>query len=526
MAPDMTSSGEPEPRETSKPAGSARTLAFTVISAAIGGTFQYGYNISIINSPTSYIQTFINDTYTGRWGTGLDTYRVTLVWSFIVSAFSLGGLVGALLAGVMAVRFGRKKSLLINNCFVLAAAAFVLLSPLAKSFEMIIIARFLVGVNSGVSMNIQPMYFGESAPKHLRGAVAFSSAVFTAFGIFLGQVVGLTEVLGSEPLWPYLLASNSIPGCIQMLTLPWFPESPRYLLIDRGDKDACVQALTRLRGGVAPLSELEEMLEEKQSALNSGSAVRTPWSLFKDPHLRCQLRTVMGASSAMMLCGNDSIYFYAYYIFLAAGIPLNKIQYVTIGTGASELTSSILSNFLIERVGRKRLLVGGYSLMTCWTVVFTVALVLQSRGFAWMPNLCMICVFAYILSFGLGPAGVTGILPAEIFDQSTRPAAYMVAGSCMWISLFSVGMLFPFIVNGLGDMCFTPFLFVCLVSALFFGFTLPETKGKSLAEITKEFDRKNRTERLEVTEPEKDRYQLGKPFVSVTDFDPEHANTA
>uniref|UniRef100_A0A8D2ZWH4 Solute carrier family 2, facilitated glucose transporter member 5 n=1 Tax=Scophthalmus maximus TaxID=52904 RepID=A0A8D2ZWH4_SCOMX len=512
---------ETEPEETSTPPASGRILALTVCSAAIGGTFQYGYNISIINAPTAYVQGFINDTYVGRWGSGLDTSRVTLVWTLIVSAFSLGGWLGALLAGPMAVHFGRKKSLLLNNLSLFAGTVLVLTCRVAKSFEMVVLARFLVGINSGVSMNIQPMYFGESAPKHLRGAVAFSSAVFTAFGIFSGQVVGLTELLGTEPLWPYLLASNALPGLIQLLTLPWFPESPRYLLIDRGDREACLQALGRLRGGEAPVLEMEELLQEQQqhqqqsTALKSGSpaSAKTPWALFKDRGLRRQLRTVMAASSAMMLCGNDSIYFYASYIFLAAGVPSEKVQYITIGTGASELTASILSNLLIERVGRRYLLVGGYGLMSCWSVVFTVALTLQGRGVAGMPYLSMACVFAYILSFGLGPAGVTGILPAEIFDQAARPAAYMVAGSFMWISLFLVGMLFPFIVSGLGNFCFLPFLVVCLVSAVFLGLTLPETKGKTLAEITAAFEGKNETSRgkskRQVDEPIVNHYQLG-----------------
>lgn len=515
----MSATVDTEPEGTSRSSVNSRILALTVCSAAIGGTFQYGYNISIINAPTVYIQRFVNDTCMERWGRALDTSQLTLLWTFIVSSFSLGGLIGALLAGPMAVYAGRKKSLLLNNVFLFVSAVFALTCRLAKSFEMIILARLLVGINAGVSMNIQPMYFGECAPKHLRGAVAFSSAVFTAFGIFLGQVVGLTELLGTEPLWPYLLASNALPGLIQMLTLPWFPESPRYLLIDRNDREACVLALGRLRGGAAPVMEMEEMLQEQQhqqqsAALDSGSTptAKTPWALFKDPDVRSQLRTVMAASSAMMLCGNDSIYFYASYIFLEAGIPPAKVQYAAIGTGASELSAAILSNLLIERVGRRSLLIGGYSLMSCWSVVFTLALTFQSRGVVGMSYLSMACVFAYILSFGLGPAGVTGILPAELFDQAARPAAYMVAGSLMWINLFLVGMLFPFIVNNLGSFCFLPFLAVCATSALFFGFTLLETKGKTLAEITAEFDRKNgRKERMEKREEEhvKEHYQLG-----------------
>lgn len=467
------------------------TLALAVCSAAIGGTFQYGYNISIINSPTYYIQGFINDTYWERWGVRLDGPKITLVWTVIVSAFSFGGLLGALLAGPMAVRFGRKRSLLLNNSFLLVSVALVLTSRWARSFEMIVAARLLVGINSGVSMNVQPMYFGESAPKHLRGAVAFSSAVFTAFGIFLGQVVGLTEVLGAEALWPYLLASNGIPGALQLLTLPWFPESPRYLLMDRGDKQACVQALARLRGGTAPVEELEEMLQEmqqqQQQQRDSGSV--SVWAMLTDPTWRPQLRTVMFASSAMMLCGNDSIYFYASYIFWEAGIPSQKIQYACIGTGLSEFTASVASNLLIERVGRRKLLVCGYSLMAVITTIFTLALTLKSLGVAGMSYLSMACVFAYILSFGMGPAGVTGILPAEIFDQASRPTAYMIAGSMMWLNLFLVGMTFPFIVAGLGSYCFLPFGAVCLVSALFLGSALPETNGRTLAEITAEFEK-------------------------------------
>ncbi|XP_065113776.2 solute carrier family 2, facilitated glucose transporter member 11 [Paramisgurnus dabryanus] len=473
-------------KETSKKGeGWTLTLALTVCSAAIGGTFQYGYNISIINAPTSHLQKFINETCMRRWGTALGPSQVTLIWTIIVSSFSLGGLFGSLLAGPMAIRCGRKGALLLNNFFLLLSAVLVLSSRSAGSFEMVILARLLVGVNAGVSMNVQPMYFGESAPKDLRGAVAFSSAVFTALGIFLGQVTGLTEVLGSESVWPYLLASNALPGLVQLLTLPWFPESPRYLLIDKGDSKACIQALKRLRACSVFDSEMEEILQER-----TGTRAKTMWELFADRSLRRQLCTVMAASSAMMLCGNDSIYFYASYIFQEAGIPLEKIQYVAIGTGACEFTSAMVCNLLIERVGRRLLLAGGYALMACWAVVFTVALSLQGKV-AGMPYLSMVCVFGYILSFGMGPAGVTGILPAELFDQMARPAAYMVAGSMMWLNLLLIGMAFPFIVNGLGQFCFIPFGGVCVAGCLFIGFTLPETKGRTLAEITEEFDKRN-----------------------------------
>ncbi|KAF6081902.1 hypothetical protein HJG60_008892 [Phyllostomus discolor] len=92
----------------------------------------------------------------------------------------------------------------------------------------------------GVSMNVQPMYLGESAPKELRGTVAMTSAIFTALGIVMGQVVGLRELLGGPQAWPLLLASCLVPGLLQLASLPLLPESPRYLLIDRGDAEACL----------------------------------------------------------------------------------------------------------------------------------------------------------------------------------------------------------------------------------------------------------------------------------------------
>ncbi|XP_058486784.1 solute carrier family 2, facilitated glucose transporter member 11 [Solea solea] len=468
--------------------GSSLNLVLMVLAAGTGGTLQYGYNLAIMNAPATFIQTFVNATVLERWDIQLQDYQVTLVWTIIVSIFSLGGFAGALIAGPMTIRFGRKKCLLLNNIFLMAGALLAVTSRAAKSFEMIIISRVLVGINCGISMNVQPMYFGESAPKHLRGAASLSSAVFAAFGVMLGQVVGIKEVLGSEPCWEYLLASNAIPGLIQLLTLPWFPESPRYLLIDKGDKEACIKALRCLRGCEVQSSELNEILQEQ--AETKGMRPRRPWELFSDRSVRWQLISVMIISSAMQLCGNDSIYFYASYVFKEAGIADDKIQYITIGTGSCELTACIMCSLLVEYKGRRFMLMGGFILMTVWAVVFTLALSFQN-SISWMSYLSMTCIFTYILSFGMGPAGVTGILPTEIFNQAARPAAYMIAGSMMWINLFITGMVFPFLVSELKQYCFVPFAVVCLLSTLYVGLFLPETKGKSLSVITSEFHKLN-----------------------------------
>ncbi|XP_021112944.1 solute carrier family 2, facilitated glucose transporter member 11 isoform X4 [Heterocephalus glaber] len=431
-----------------------RVLLLTICAAGIGGTFQFGYNLSIISAPTWHIQEFTNETWQARTGRPLPDHLVLLVWSLIVSLFPLGGLSGALLAGPMAITLGRKKSLLVNNVFVVVAAILFGFSRKAGSFEMIMLGRLLTGVNAGVSMNIQPMYLGESAPKELRGAVAMSSAIFTALGIVMGQVVGLRELLGGPQAWPLLLASCLVPGVLQLASLPLLPESPRYLLIDRGDTEACVAALKRLRGDRDVARELEEIEEERAAC--QGRRIQRPWELFLDPALRRQVTSLVVLGSAMELCGNDSVYAYASSIFLEARVPGEKVQYATIGTGSCELFA-----------------------------------VLVSSSFHWMPYLAMSCIFAFILSFGIGPAGVTGILATELFDQMARPAAYVVCGVLMWTMLFLVGLGFPFIRESLSHFLYVPFIGVCICGAIYTGLFLPETKGKTFLEISKELHRLN-----------------------------------
>uniref|UniRef100_A0A8D2IRQ8 Major facilitator superfamily (MFS) profile domain-containing protein n=1 Tax=Varanus komodoensis TaxID=61221 RepID=A0A8D2IRQ8_VARKO len=187
-------------------------------------------------------------------------------------------------------------------------------------------------------------------------------------------------------------------------------------------------------------------------------------------------------------CGNFSgteIYFYAGYVFEETGIPQDKIPYVTLGTGACECLTALTCGLLIESMGRRVLILGGYSLMAlCGGQTPCVALSFQQ--YSWVPYLSMACIFAFILSFGLGPGGVTNILTAELFTQPSRPAAYMIAGSMSWLSFFTIGMLFPFIVY-----CFIVFMLECCLIATFLFFIIPETKNKTFLEIKREFHQLN-----------------------------------
>ncbi|POI33297.1 hypothetical protein CIB84_002951 [Bambusicola thoracicus] len=375
------------------------TLFLAVCSVGIGGTFQYGYNVSIINAPTQHIHKFLNETWASRYHAELNPNLLTFLWSVIASIFSLGGLCGALIGGSMAIQLGRKGALLMNNVIAILAAILMGISFPTGLFELLIVGRFLIGINSGVGLCVQPLYLGEVAPKHLRGGMAMGSSIFLTGGILAGQIIGL----------------------------------------------------------------------------------------------RLEIY----------------IYFYATYVFEQAGISAEKIPYVTLGTGACECLTALtcvcsnsfcLLGLLIDRVGRRYLILGGYLLMTLWSIVLTFSLTYQVYTFhsllfqelySWVPYVSMMSIFAFILSFGLGPGGITNTLTAEIFVQSSRPAACMIGGTVSWVSFFTIGMLFPFIVKGLKQYCFVVFLVECSLVAAFICLVIPETKNKSFLEIKKEFHKLN-----------------------------------
>ncbi|XP_069614760.1 solute carrier family 2, facilitated glucose transporter member 11-like isoform X1 [Ranitomeya imitator] len=463
-------------------------LFWAVCAVGIGGAFQYGYNLSIINAPTTHVHKFINETWSSRYSSQLDEDLLTLIWSVIVSAFTVGGLLGTFIGGHAALKIGRKQALLVNNAVAILAALFMGIAQSAGVFELLILGRFLIGLNAGVGMCVQPLYLGEIAPRRIRGLTSVGINIFLTTGILTGQIVGLREVLGGENSWSLLLSSCAIPALIQLLTLPCFPESPRYLLIEKKDDYRCQKALKSFYGSHNFQLEMEDI--QKESHALKDEKQKKILELFFDQSVKWQLITIIVTNIGQQLSGINAIYFYAQYVFKKTGIPNENIPYVTLGTGVCECITAMTCGLLIDRVGRRVLIIGGYSLMAMFCIVLTVSLTFQD-SYQWVPYFSMAAILTFILSFGLGPGGVTNTLTAELFTQSARTGAYMIGGAVNWTSFFAIGMAFPFIVNGLNQYCFLFFFVVCLIIANFIYLIVPETKNKSFLDIKEEFRKLN-----------------------------------
>ncbi|NXF00631.1 GTR9 protein, partial [Smithornis capensis] len=459
-------------------------LTFPLLSVTLlvsfGSSMLYGYNLAVVNSPAVHIKTFYNATWSQRYGHGLAPGPLTLLYSLTVSIFALGGLVGSLLVGVLVEQYGRNGALSRSALLVLLAGGFMGFSRELGSPEMVIIGRSITGLHSG-RLCTEPSSGLKIAPKNLRGFLGLVPSIFICLGVFSAQVLSLPELLGKDRFWPLLLSVVVVPASLQLLLLHCFPESPRYLLIERNDVCGTIKALHRFLGTPHVEDVIEEMKEEQRS-LSSMETVSV-WQLLQDRSVRWQTLSVVVVNAGMQLSGIDAIWFYTNTIFENAGIPVSQIPYTTVGTGAIEVVAGLIGCFTIEKVGRRPLIIIGFCAMGICSAGITVSLLLQA-ALPWMRYIGVACVVGIIAGFCIGPAGVPFLMTAELFTQSHRPAAYIVGGSLNWLCNFTIGFIFPFLQMSAGAFCYLVFCGVCLLVALYVYLVIPETKNKTFMEIS------------------------------------------
>ncbi|MEQ2309069.1 hypothetical protein AMECASPLE_034869 [Ameca splendens] len=226
-----------------------------------------------------------------------------------------------------------------NSLISVIGAVIMLTSKEAKSFEMIIVSRMLYGYSAGLGLSLHLMYLGEISPRKIRGQVTLTSSIFVSLGKLSGQLFGLSEILGSQDLWNIVLCAPACFSVVQIFALPFLPEAPRYLFIEKGDDKACKRVLQSLWGKGDYKQEMEEMLIEHMAL--EASPPKSPLQLLKDWTVRWQLITMFIIYSCNKMSGMSAISTFSFDIFLKAGVQKDKIRYITVGLGITEILTSI-----------------------------------------------------------------------------------------------------------------------------------------------------------------------------------------
>ncbi|XP_018672762.2 solute carrier family 2, facilitated glucose transporter member 1-like isoform X1 [Ciona intestinalis] len=462
-------------------AGVTKTLVLATSMAVVGSTFQFGYNTGVMNAPQKTIEQFYNVTFLNRYGHSITASTLNLLWGFTVAVTAVGGMIGSLCAGVAAERYGLKKSMLYNNITAILGAALMGFSELAGSFEMLIIGRFVIGINSGINMGIAPMYLTEIAPVKYRGVFGTLGQFGVVTSMLLSQVLGLRWLLGTPTLWPLLLALTGVFAIYQLVVIPFCPDSPRFLLVKMNKEEEAREALQWLRGNHYDVKEeMNNMRIEHQA--NASERKTTIIELFTVSYLRKPLIIAIVMQLSQQLSGINAVFYYSTQLFIAAGIPEEYTGLTTVGVGVVNVVMTIVSLLLIEHAGRRILHLIGLGGMCVCSVILVVLLNLhRTTVISWLT---LVPILLFVAFFQTGPGSIPWFITAELFNQSARPAAVSIAGLVNWLGNFTIGLAYPSINAEIGGYTFIIFAVLLAIFWIFTYFRVPETKGRSINEIT------------------------------------------
>lgn len=484
--------------------GSRGYLVSIVMVAVLGGLL-FGYDTAVISGADKGLQAFF---------LGASDFRYTdFMHGFTSSSALIGCIIGSALSGLFATRFGRKRSLVFAGiCFFLSALGSMfpesMVLPEGKPSFTLFVAfnfyRILGGIGVGMASAICPMYIGEVAPNEIRGmlvswnqfAIIFGQLVvyfvnFLILGSHTNPVItqiglGFSEVVaGSDPWtiatgWRYMFGSEMVPAGLFTILICFVPETPRYLVMV-GRDDVALRVLSRINGNTKAATILQDIKNTVQARTER---------LFSYGFM-CVFIGIM-LSVFQQAIGINAVLYYAPRIFGDMGMENPMVQ--TVVMGVVNILFTLIAVFTVERFGRKPLLITGSVGMAIGA--FGVAL---TFGNASLSVVTMLSIMVYSASFMFSWGPICWVYIAEIFPNTIRGAAVSVAVAFQWIFNFIVSSTFVPMFNmhlTQGDHFghwFTYGLYgiICVVAALFVWRIVPETKGKTLEEISMYWKRKS-----------------------------------
>ena len=445
------------PRESNIP------YIILLTSVAAFGGFLFGYDTAVIAGAIGYLQIKFN--------------LSPLMVGWAASSAIWGCVLGAMSAGYLSDRFGRRAVMVVTALF-FAISAYG--SAIANDLTMFIIMRLLGGIGVGAASMLCPMYISEIAPSNIRGRLVTFYQLAIVLGINIIYVINLKisqagdEAWNTEYGWRYMLGSEVIPAAVFFVLLFFVPESPRWLAARSRDVKA-MKILEKINGKKVSLeifAEITESLKNEKGSLSD----------LLDIKLRKPL--VIGVVLALFsqITGINAIIYYAPEIFKSIGFGAESAFTQTIIIGLVNMIFTLVAIWLIDKTGRKRLLIWGVTGMVICLFATGLCFYFHFDQGPWL----LIFILGYIASFAVSLGPIPWVLMSEIFPTKIRGMAMSLATLVLWIGVVAITQLTPFFLKTFGGaVTFWIFMINAIIILIFTVKMIPETKGKTLEEIEK-----------------------------------------
>lgn len=434
---------------------------YLVTSVASVGGLLFGYDTAVISGAIGFLQT---------------KFQLGAAWKgWAASSALVGCIAGAMMAGTLSDRLGRKKVLILAALLFSASA---LGTALPRNLFEFSAARIAAGVAVGIASMLSPLYISEIAPARLRGRLVSLNQLTIVSGMLLVYFANeRVAAMGDEAWnvaagWRWMFGLGLLPSALFLVLLFSVPESPRWL-VKQGREEEALDILERVNGPERAHREIETIRET--IAMEGGSLVQ----LF-NPGMRQALIIGVALAILQQVTGINAILYYAPEIFKSSGAGIGSAMLQTVLVGAVNVGFTLVAIWLVDKAGRKALLLGGSAAMTLSLLAIGISFHLQKTESIWV----LLSILVYIASFACSLGPVVWVVMAEIFPTRIRGRAMSVATTILWCSCFLVSQTFPILDERLGSA--GTFFIYAIFSGFTFGFVLrvvPETKGKMLEEI-------------------------------------------
>ncbi|KAL7669845.1 hypothetical protein ACOME3_004794 [Neoechinorhynchus agilis] len=462
-------------------------LLTSCLIATMSASFMFGYGIGGPNQYSKIIDSFLDSTKNENDS----EFKRVFISGISQTLFVIGNLIGAFTGSIWfkcSSFFNRKRMFYVNYTMAIIYSGTMIFSQYRKIPLIFYYCRFLNGLQGGMACVIVPPYLNEISPQSLRGKTGTMHQLFITIGILVAQIIGTPIFFGRDSVWSIGLALGSLTSLLAFFLTPNLMEdSPSQILAIYRDESKARRSLSRLRRTEEEVNvELRQLLVEQND--NTTGETISVFKLFTAKRLRWQFITTMVLMVVQALCGINAVFFYSTQIFETAGITEFWLPYSTVCTGLINVGVTILVMPLIERFGRRPLLLYPMTMMIVNFIALITLIELnsnwQSPAIAWAAVACTI-FFIVCFAIGLGP--IPYIYACEVFGADARDAALSVSLCANYIGNILLCLFFPAINRYLRGYVFALFAGIIFISLVLLYFKMPETKNKSIEELEREF---------------------------------------
>ncbi|GAB6007767.1 sugar porter family MFS transporter [Dysgonomonas reticulitermitis] len=453
-------------------------ISFLSVVAALGG-FLFGYDTAVISGTIAQVSAqFSLDALSQGW---------------YVGCALAGSIFGVLCAGILSDNFGRKKTLMVAAILFSVSAVGCAVS---SDFNHLVIARVLGGIGIGVVSIVSPLYISEISVAEYRGrlvslyqlavTVGFLGAYLVNFAL-LNYSAGGAEHLSNPTLyhifhsevWRSMLGMAVIPAVLFFIVIFFIPESPRWLILKKHDVKA-KSILNHIYGSTE--SAIYEMNETKRVI---GSETKSNWRLLLKPGITKAV--IIGVAIAILgqFMGVNAVLYYGPSIFESSGLSGGDSLFYQVIVGLVNMLTTVLAIFIIDKIGRKKLVYYGVSGMI--VSLLLIAFYFVKGADLGISNVILLVFFlAYIFFCAVSICAVIWVLLSEMYPIKVRGLAMSIAGFSLWVGTYLIGQLTPWLLENLKpEGTFILFAVMCVPYMIIVWKLVPETTGKSLEEIEK-----------------------------------------